>query len=214
MKIIDDNFENDEYTKFIYTNSRSLPPELCKEIIEKFDESKNKYDGVTMSGVNKQIKDTKDLLMIGSEWEKIAVTLSNELYYCLKKHLNALSTKDDFKSKNNNSTVADYKIRFEDISIERFMAQKYKAREGRYVYHNDAMIDWPKNKKRFMTYLWYLNDVHEGGETTFNGEYQIKPTTGKLILFPACWTFPHCRKMPISSDKYIITGWIYTKTHS
>jgi hypothetical protein len=213
MKIIDDEFEKDEYTKFIYTNSRSLPPELCKEIIEKFDESKNKYDGVTMSGVNKQIKDTKDLLMMGSEWERITVTLRNELYYCLKKHLNALSIKDDFKSKNNNSTLEDFRIKFEDISIESFMVQKYKAREGRYVYHNDSMIDWPKNKKRFMTYLWYLNDVQEGGETTFNGEYQIKPTAGKLILFPACWTFPHCGKMPISDNKYIITGWIYTITH-
>ena len=36
----------------------------------------------------------------------------------------------------------------------------------------------------------------------------IKPEAGKLLLFPASWTFPHCGQMPISHDKYIITGWL------
>ena len=65
-----------------------------------------------------------------------------------------------------------------------------------------------------MTYLWYLNDVTDGGETAFNGEYKIKPTAGKLILFPASWTFPHCGKMPVSSDKYINKSDIHTNNFS
>jgi hypothetical protein len=214
MKTIDDKFEHNEYTKFIYINNNSLPRELCNEIMERFDESNKKYDGMTMSGVNKNIKDTKDLIMILPEWERVTVTLRNELYYNLKKHLDFLSSKDDFKAKYNNTTADDFKIIFDNISLDNFMAQRYEVSVGRYVYHNDSMIDWAKNRKRFMTYLWYLNDVDEGGETTFNGEYQIKPTAGKLILFPACWTFPHCGKMPISNSKYIITGWIYATNNS
>ena len=214
MKTLDDKFERDEYTKFVYINNTSLPVDLCNTIIEGFDKSKNTYEGATMSGVNKQIKDTKDLILIIPEWERVSIALRNELYYNLKKHIDSLNSKSDFKAKYNNTSAADYKITFEDISIDNFMAQKYEASVGRYVYHNDAMIDWDKSRKRFMTYLWYLNDVNEGGETTFNGEYQIKPTAGKLILFPACWTFPHCGKMPISNDKYIITGWIYATNSS
>jgi hypothetical protein len=38
----------------------------------------------------------------------------------------------------------------------------------------------------------------------------IKPKSGKLLIFPACWTYPHRGTMPISDDKYIITGWIMT----
>ena len=61
-----------------------------------------------------------------------------------------------------------------------------------------------------LTFLFYLNTLEEGGHTEFWGNYKIKPETGKLLLFPASWTFPHCGKTPISDNKYIITGWIYS----
>jgi hypothetical protein len=51
--------------------------------------------------------------------------------------------------------------------------------------------------------------VNIGGETEITGYIKIKPKTGSLLLFPATWTYPHCGKMPISNDKYIITGWVY-----
>jgi hypothetical protein len=57
--------------------------------------------------------------------------------------------------------------------------------------------------------MWYLNDVEEGGETEFFGNYKIKPETGKFVLFPATWTYPHAALVPRSGDKYIITGWFY-----
>ena len=90
------------------------------------------------------------------------------------------------------------------------MAQRYIRNEGRYVYHNDFSVDIKNKKNRVITYLWYLNDVEEGGETDFPDlNLMIKPETGKLVLFPASWDFPHCGKMPISSNKYIVTGWLY-----
>jgi hypothetical protein len=92
-----------------------------------------------------------------------------------------------------------------------FMIQKYDKNVGKYTYHNDFHIDYISKSYRIITFLWYLNDVHEGGETEFWGNYKIKPEAGKLILFPASWTFPHTGKMPLSNDKYIITGWLYQK---
>jgi len=62
---------------------------------------------------------------------------------------------------------------------------------------------------RMLTFLWYINDVEEGGETQFWKNVKIKPTVGKLVLFPASWTYPHKANIPISHDKYVITGWIY-----
>jgi hypothetical protein len=214
MITIEDNFQRDTYTRFIYSNPNSLSKELCSEIISKYEESKEKYDGMTLGGVNRDVKYTKDLILRSEEWDRITSTLRNELHLNLKTFLKQLNNVEDFKSSNNHSTYNDFRINFPNITTDSFMAQKYTANQGRYVYHNDSMIEWDNKRKRFMTYLWYLNDVTEGGETVFDGKYQVKPTAGKLILFPASWTFPHCGKMPVSSDKYIITGWIYTTEHS
>ena len=72
--------------------------------------------------------------------------------------------------------------------------------------------NFEKKTYRVLTYLFYLNDVDEGGETEFyGGDIKIKPKQGKMILFPSSWTYPHSGKMPVSSNKYIITGWIYNK---
>jgi hypothetical protein len=98
MIIIDDNFTNDEYTKFIYVRNSSLSPEVCKEIIDRYEKSNMKHDGQTFSGVNKNIKDTKDLMMGLPEFNRINNLLRNELYITLKKHLSELSKKNDFKS--------------------------------------------------------------------------------------------------------------------
>ena len=59
----------------------------------------------------------------------------------------------------------------------------------------------------------YLNDIDKGGETDFHYKKRI-PRTGKLLLFPATWTFPHRGIMPESSDKYIITGWIHDEKNN
>jgi len=61
----------------------------------------------------------------------------------------------------------------------------------------------------YFAFIFYLNNVEEEGETEIWGHKHIKPSAGKLLLFPASWTFSHCGKMQISSDKYIITGWLY-----
>ena len=60
-----------------------------------------------------------------------------------------------------------------------------------------------------ITYLFYLNTIEEGGETEFIDGTKIKPETGKLLIFPATWTYEHRGNVPISSNKYICTGWLY-----
>jgi hypothetical protein len=65
-------------------------------------------------------------------------------------------------------------------------------------------------KSRLLTFIWYLNTVENGGETEFfNGRIKIKPEKGKLLLFPSTWTYNHKGNIPISSDKYIVTGWVW-----
>jgi hypothetical protein len=60
--------------------------------------------------------------------------------------------------------------------------------------------------------MFYLNDVEEGGETEFLYlNTKIKPVKGTLVYFPTHFPFVHRGNIPISDDKYIMTGWICEK---
>lgn len=194
---------NPHYNKLFYINKNSLSNELCKEMIQKFEKDNHRYDGVTASGLNKKIKDSTDLLISRSEsWDLFNKTLTNELEYNIKEYLNGLNV--DFGD--------SYHILNDSIlHVYTMQIQKYNTNVGHYIYHNDSQYNWEKHEMRQVTFLWYLNDVEEGGETEFWKDIKVKPEAGKLILFPAHWSFPHRAHTPISNVKYILTGWAYEK---
>ena len=187
--------------KYIYIKKNSLPDMLCDEIIEKFEEQDGKHEGETFAGVNKDIKDTTDFLIpkktdnLNSEWKDIEECLYKELY----KEIN------EYKKSINSD---EYSHLLVESHTDYFMIQKYKKDIGKYVYHTDGYIDIYKKRSRVITFLWYLNDVLEGGETEFMN-LKINPRKGSLLLFPSTWNYPHRGNIPTSSDKYIITGWLY-----
>lgn len=194
---------------YIYLKYNSIPKELCDDIIKYYyEEDTNRYEGVTASGLNKNVKDTLDFCIPlntdkNNKWHKINKLLQMELYDNLKLYIKNIENHYNFGSKKN------YKIFNENKYFENcFMIQRYEKQKGKYIYHNDFGID-QNNNYRVITYLWYLNDVEEGGETELWYNIKIKPEKGKLLLFPSHFAVPHCGKTPISSNKYIITGWLY-----
>jgi hypothetical protein len=197
--------------KLIYKNNNSISSELCLDLIKMFEEENSKRDGVTFRGLDKNIKDTTDFVIPknNKKWNKINSFLDTELKNNVKKYLDELNNKTDFENKDQN-TSNKYKI-FENTNFlhENYMIQRYLKGKGKYIYHNDFAINFVNKSHRAITYIWYLNDVNEGGETVFFGDYKIQPKAGTLVFFPATWCYPHTGKMPLSSDKYIITGWLY-----
>jgi hypothetical protein len=197
---------------YIYKNNNSLSSELCIDIIKMFEEETNKFDGQTFKGLDKNVKDTTDFVIPenNTKWDKINKLFNNEIKNNIKIYLDGLNNKDDFENINQN-TDRKYKI-FEStiFSHKNYMIQRYLKGKGKYVYHHDFRVNVENSSYRAITYLWYLNDVEEGGETVFFGDYKIKPKAGTLIFFPASWCYPHTGKMPLSSNKYIVTGWLYT----
>ena len=199
--------------KYIYLNRNSLASEICTDIIQLYENENtdSKYEGLVLSGLNKNIKDTVDFVipLNNEKWYKYHKLLNNELSINLKKYISNLNNNEEFKNIDQLSNLTY--VFFEDTKLltNVFMVQKYTQNVGKYIYHNDFRIEKAENKYRVITFLWYLNTVEEGGETSFGEDFKIKPEIGKLLLFPASWTYPHAGKMPISSNKYIITGWIY-----
>jgi len=203
---------------FVKEFKNSLSSELCNEIIMKFETQEDKHIGHTQSGINIHVKDTMDYsININNEnylykWKNIERILYIELKDKIIKYTDYLNDRffRPFTELDNYEYKFLHKFYLSDTG---FLIQKYSQKIGKYIYHNDFKIEPQKGKYRVITFLWYLNDISEGGTTEFlGGEFEIKPEKGKLILFPACWTFPHKANIPISDDKYIITGWFSVET--
>ena len=199
----------------IYVNKNAISKYLCNNIIKMFEEQvDDKYEGVTASGLNKNIKDTTDYIIPRTnnkdveKWSKINAFLEDELNRNVKEYISILQSKLNVNEENSDRT---FRLAPSDnVSTTEFMIQRYIKNKGRYIYHNDSQINWTEKKYRLITYIFYLNNVEEGGETEFWNEYRIKPEAGKLVLFPASWLWPHRGMIPKSNNKYIITGWLYT----
>jgi hypothetical protein len=188
----------------VYPNS--LSGELCDLIIYLFNTpQEGKGEGVVGSSIPRvdlKFKKTTDLHSAkwGKEWKLIDRLLAEEL----NKKIHSYYT--DINPDINNMIYRP----IQNCVDSGFQIQHYTAGDGYYNYHEDSATT-QDGGFRIFTYIWYLNNVEEGGETEFYNGLKIKPTQGSLLIFPATWTYPHRGCMPISNDKYIITGWLYGK---
>lgn len=59
---------------------------------------------------------------------------------------------------------------------------------------------------RYLVFLFYLNDVEEGGETEFvDLDCAVEARKGRLLIFPPFWMYRHSGNMPVSNDKVILS---------
>jgi len=62
---------------------------------------------------------------------------------------------------------------------------------------------------RYLVFLWYLNDVDDGGETEFPQlALKVSARRGRLLMFPPYWMYQHAGLAPLSSDKYILSTYL------
>jgi prolyl 4-hydroxylase len=91
---------------------------------------------------------------------------------------------------------------YQPLRIKRYRASGSDA----FQTHFDALGNL---SHRYLVFLWYLNDVAEGGETEFGDlGIRIAARTGRLLVFPPYWMYQHAGLPPISNDKYIISTYL------
>jgi hypothetical protein len=88
--------------------------------------------------------------------------------------------------------------------ISQMRIKRYVAGSGEaFQPHFDAIYEVAN---RYLVFLWYLNDVAEGGETEFcDLGISIPARAGKLLMFPPYWMYQHAGRPPLSGDKYIMS---------
>lgn len=114
-----------------------------------------------------------------------------------------------YASKYRNGTMGNFSGEQEEIPLlpTGYKLQRTRPSEGYHVWHceNNSSL----YKGRCLSWILYLNDIEEGGETEFLYlSKRVKPKAGRLIIFPAGFTHTHRGNPPLSGTKYIATGWI------
>ena len=181
---------------FIFEFNNSLSEDICKDIVKRFEESKDEhYEGRVGQTFEKntEIKKSTDMVVSGKDnWKDV----DKILFTSLSKALSAVKKQYDF-----------FSGPFKDIgyAVQRTNPGEY------FHWHIDSGSH--QFSDRQLVAIWYLNNVSgPGGETEFlNQEVKINPERGKLILFPPFWTHEHRGVTLKEGTKYIATTWIVFK---
>lgn len=91
--------------------------------------------------------------------------------------------------------------------IAELVIKRYRpGRDERFQLHFDSINEVAN---RYLVFLWYLNDVAEGGETRFPDlDVEVRPRAGRLLMFPPYWMYQHEAPPPRSGDKYILSTYL------
>ncbi|MFQ3248439.1 MAG: hypothetical protein ACI9O6_000241 [Glaciecola sp.] len=219
-------------TDFISVIDNALSPELCQDIIKIFESSKHLAPGKTGGGVDTSKKRSTDVSLSRHEefkevYQQVAAVTGQHLLDYFKTYYFALIgpiglTMADLKTGEPVKITADnfdeqllprlpqvvnYLFRLGEIN-----AQKYTLGDGGYPYwHSENYPQQGSNDAlhRNLLFMFYLNDVEEGGETEFYyQDKKISPKAGRMVIAPSGFTHTHRGNIPISNDKYILTSWV------
>ena len=181
-----------KFTDFIYVERDALPKSFCNNVIEKFEQDDRKRQGQVGGGVQLDIKRSSDLSISElDDWKSYDQAFFKSLNIGLKKYIRFLPEeyiKHKALSELGNDT---------GYQIQRTQPNDY------YIWHHD------QTTTRLVTFIWYLNDIKDGGYTEFIDGTRIQPEAGKLIIFPATWDFLHRGVSPKTEIKYLCTGWVH-----
>ncbi len=201
---------------FIWTKDRSLSHDFCKHIIEKFDKDDRKRPGVVgrEKKVKAHVKDTMDLNISHFDgWED-----EDSVYF--KALSNALVEYSAYLG-NLNPGIACWPSQDFLTNDTGYKIQMYEP-NAQYTWHHDWSMTggWQGGKmsdapiaSRIFTFIWYLNTIPEknNGFTEFADGTRIQPKRGRIVLFPATWTYLHRGAPTKSGRKYITNGWIFAR---
>jgi len=171
--------------------------DVCTDLIKYFENSPNQIAGKMglkygKIGIDKKRKSSTDIHISFENKDKEILNYYKELA----------------------KVVTEYKTKYKHCNInqqqwgmtESWNLQKYKPKEGYFVRHFERTGG--ETVHRHLTFMTYLNDIKEGGETEFYYQkLKIKPETGLTLIWGTDWTTTH-RGIPSKTEtKYIATGW-------
>mgnify|MGYP003631471072 CR=1 FL=1 len=191
--------------KFVLEIPNFVPANVCASMIEKFEKDDNKVEGSFTYSVGDQLvtrkKNNTELGMF-EDMTQFFLDYTCNVYEAYSNHL-----------KNTFSEYGDpqYPVYDRDITQKQIMCTGFPVqRLGKgdtYDWHHDGDL----TKPYFIQVIFYLNTLQEnqGGCTEFIDGKRVRPETGKVLIYPCSWTFPHKGGEVLYGYKYICTTTIY-----
>ena len=196
----------DSISDFIYVKDDVMDKDFCSHLITKFEEDVEcQYEGIVAGGLKKDIKDTTDIRISGFEhWsdedqkvcQYVNDSMNQYIHYLEKFFVGYFNLEDLGKC---------------SYSDHGYQIQKYNPGGG-YIWHQDFMNDVELGPRVF-TFIFYLNDVDVDGYTEFCDGTRVRPKAGRVLWFPATWTYVHRGYPPKDGVKYILTGWCHSNSY-
>ena len=169
---------------------------MCDEIVNFFEANPaDQGAGAIGGGVDESQKKTTDIPIKPKQLEqekyKIFNTYINNVVNCF----------NDYKEQ------WPFLKTIKGMEIGTFNLQKYSPGGHFSAVHTERGSS--STMHRVLAFMTYLNDVEEGGETSFHYyNINVQPKKGKTIIWPAEWTHAHSGGIVKQGCKYIVTGWI------
>ena len=188
----------------VYDNA--LDDYTCEYLTEHFERSKRRHKKVSRNRTPNftEYNLTRNVWREDRRTKKVYTDLVNKIDIHAQEYFNFVN--HHFKYLFPDDIVYSRTVFPGYYGIERFRIKRYNVGVNEaFNTHVDSMnlITCP----RFISFLWYLNDVEEGGQTLFHGK-EVKPKKGRLVIFPPLWLFPHMGTEPISNTKYIMSSYL------
>jgi len=219
-------------TDFIAVYDDALDAEPCRQLIDIFENSSRQQPGRTGGGVDPNRKHSVDIDVntapeFRAVMRNVNKTSTRYLADYLAQHyfaiIGAIGISLPDPETGQNVTVTEHN--FEAIGLPQLPrliqtlfrlgpvnAQKYEKSKGGYPHwHSEVFPEVPSNEAlhRILLYMYYLNDIHEGGETEFYYQQRsVEPRAGRMVVAPAYFTHTHRGNIAHSDDKYILTSWV------
>ena len=182
----------DTLNDFIRVHENALDSDTCDFLVRLFIQKKSKTERVECEG-------KPNFTQMNLTQNRDMSPKINEVHTNLIR--NVFKYRDEY-----------YRYTYKEIFPEQHAFEQFRIKgyQPGGVDRFDAHVDVKdyESSRRFLAFMWYLNDVESGGRTIFN-DIEITPKKGSLLVFPPLWMFPHIGEPPKSNPKYVLTTYLH-----
>ena len=163
-----------------------IPDKICEILISTFEKNKGNHEYINDN--NCPCFTQVNLNMVSTDTVRSLIPYITEVY-------------KRYRNDTNNYYSPPLK------ELEEFRIKRYTTNgDERFDEHVDV-TDYDSSL-RAVAFLFYLND--NDGNTLFSRHgLNIRPVSGKVIIFPPTWEYPHSGLPPKSNSKYIMSTYIH-----